>query len=567
MSRITPAVARNPIMDILGVFRREFYAAGIFSAVSNLLMLTPTLYMLQVFDRVMTSGSGFTLIAVSLITIFLFLMMAIAEASRSRMLVRAGVRFDSLLNTQIFRASFQASLNRSGRNPAEAFTDLTNLRQFLSTNGIFAFFDAPWAPIYIGVCWLLHPLLGLTCLIFSAILVVVAVFSHYMTKTLNATALETGMKTAGFVQAKLKNAEAIESMGMLGGLFERWLKLHDENVDLLTRSQDITQRVQAFSRFMQYVQQTLMMAVGAILVVEGSLTPAEMIATNFLMQRALAPVQLIVASWKGFITARLSYARLGQLLEENGGVGGTRPVSEPIAGKITLKDLVATAPGRSEPILKEISGEIAPGEIIAVIGPSGSGKTTLARSLLGIWPHSSGEILIDDVPVSEWNRTELGPYLGYLPQDIELFDGTIAENIGRLGKVDSKLVIAAARAAGVHEMILRFPAGYDTPMGVAGNLLSAGQRQRIALARALYGEPSLLVLDEPNANLDDAGETALLQAMQNFKALGKTIIAVSHRGGIVGLADRILILNQGRLQAFGPRDVLLKPVEVVAAQA
>ena len=567
MNAAVAPTPQNPIVDILRIFRREFYAAGVFSAVSNFLMLTPTLYMLQVFDRVMSSGSGFTLIAVSLITMFLFLMMAIAEASRSRMLVRAGVRFDSLLNTQIFRASFRASLNRSGRDPAEAFTDLTNLRQFLSTNGIFAFFDAPWAPIYIGVCWLLHPLLGLTCLVFSAILLVVAVVSHHLTKQLNAAALETGMKTAGFVQAKLKNAEAIESMGMLGGLFDRWLGLHDENVNILTRSQDITQRVQAFSRFMQYVQQTLMMAVGAILVVQGSLTPAEMIATNFLMQRALAPVQLIVASWKGFITARLSYDRLGRLLQENGGEGGSRAVESPIKGKVDLHDLVATAPGREEPILKGISAEIEPGEIIAVIGPSGSGKTTLARCLLGIWPHSSGQILLDDVPVADWDRTQLGPHLGYLPQDIELFEGTIAENIGRLGNVDSKLVIAAARSAGVHEMILRFPSGYDTPMGIAGSLLSAGQRQRIALARALYGEPSLLVLDEPNANLDDAGEAALLQAMQNFKAMGKTIIAVSHRGGIVGLADRILILNQGRLQAFGPRDVLLKPVEVVAAQA
>jgi len=252
------------------------------------------------------------------------------------------------------------------------------------------------------------------------------------------------------------------------------------------------------------------------------------------MQRALAPVQLVVASWKGFITARLSYDRLGALLKDNGGVGGSRAVESSIQGKLTLRELVATAPGREEPILKGISADIEPGEIIAVIGPSGSGKTTLARSILGIWPHSAGEILLDDVPVGDWDRTQLGPHLGYLPQDIELFDGTIAENIGRLGNVDSKLVIAAARAAGVHEMILRFPSGYDTPMGIAGSLLSAGQRQRIALARALYGEPSLLVLDEPNANLDDAGEAALLQAMQNFKAMGKTIIAVSHRGGIVG---------------------------------
>ena len=567
MNAPTMVTSRNPIRDILAKFRREFYAAGVFSAVSNLLMITPTLYMLQVFDRVMTSGSGFTLIAVSLITLFLFFMMAVAESARAQMLVRAGVRFDTLLNTQIFRASFQASLKRSGRDPAESFADLTNLRQFLSTNGVFAFFDAPWSPIYIGVCWLLHPLLGLTCLVFSVMLVVVAFVSHRLTKKLNEAALESGMKTSGFVQAKLKNAEAIESMGMMSGLFSRWLGLHNEHVDILTRSQDITQRVQAFGRFLQYAQQTLIMAVGAVLVVDGLLTPAEMIATNFLMQRALAPVQLIVASWKGAVTAKLSYDRLGQLLQEEGGAPGAHPVDAPIEGRLSLQQLVAMAPGREEPILKGLSAEIEPGEIIAIIGPSGSGKTTLARSLLGIWPYRQGKVLLDGVSIDAWDRTQLGPHLGYLPQDIELFDGTIAENIGRLGKVDSELVIAAARAAGVHEMILRFPAGYDTPMGVAGNLLSAGQRQRIALARALYGEPSLLVLDEPNANLDDAGEAALLQAIQRFKAMGKTIIAVSHRGGIVGLADRILILNQGRIQAFGPRDELLKPSTVVAAQA
>jgi ATP-binding cassette subfamily C exporter for protease/lipase len=556
----------NPIAGLLGVFRGELLAVGVFSLVANLLMLTPTLYMLQVFDRVMTSGNDLTLIAVSLVTLFFFAIMAVAEWARSRVLVRAGVRFDTALNTEVFRASFEASLNKAGRNPGEAFADLTNLRQFLSTNGVFAFFDAPWVPIYIAVAWLMHPWLGIASILFAVMLVLVAWGGHLYTRALHTSVLEAGMRSNGFVQSKLRNAEAIEAMGMLPSLFARWRAVHLTHLDAMASNQDKTQRVQAVTKFLQYSQQSLMIGIAAMLVIRGEISMGAIIASNMLMARALAPVQMLVGSWRGFMAAKLSYQRLGTLLTEHPARAG-RALTAPPKGQLTLRGLVARADGREAPILQGLDAEFSAGELLVVLGPSGSGKTTLARCLLGIWPLTEGEVLLDGVPIGEWNRGQLGPYLGYLPQDIELFDGSIGDNIARFGTAVPEQIITAAKAANVHEMILRFPQGYDTPMGLAGSQLSAGQRQRIALARALYGEPTLIVLDEPNANLDDAGEAALMQAVQALRAKGCTVVVISHRGGLVNLADRLLILNQGRIQALGPREALLARQSAVGAAA
>ncbi len=519
-------------------------------------MLTPTLYMLQVFDRVMTSGNDLTLIGISLVTLFFFAIMAVAEWARSRVLVRAGVRFDAALNTEVFRASFEASLNKAGRNPGEAFADLTNLRQFLSTNGVFAFFDAPWVPIYIAVAWLMHPWLGLASILFAVMLVLVAWGGHLYTRALHTSVLEAGMRSNGFVQSKLRNAEAIEAMGMLPSLFTRWRAIHLTHLEAMASNQDKNQRVQSVTKFLQYSQQSLMIGIAAMLVIRGEISMGAIIASNMLMARALAPVQMLVGSWKGFMAARLSYQRLGTLLTAYPAKIG-RALTAPLEGQITLRGLIARAEGRETPILQGLDAEIPSGELLVVLGPSGSGKTTLARCLLGIWPLTEGEVLLDGVPIGDWDRAAIGPCLGYLPQDIELFDGSIGDNIARFGTPEPSMIIAAAKAANVHEMILRFPQGYDTSMGLAGSQLSAGQRQRIALARALYGEPALIVLDEPNANLDDAGEAALMQAVQALRAKGCTLVVISHRGGLVTLADRLMILNQGRIQAFGPREALL----------
>jgi len=550
----------KPLQAVLWQFRREFFVVGVFSMVANLLMLTPTIYMLQVFDRVMVSQSGLTLIAVSLIALFFFVVMAFAEWSRSRLLVRAGVRFDEMLNSKVFNASFEASLNQAGRKPAEAFSDLTNVRQFLTGNGIFAFFDAPWTPIYIAVAWMLHPWLGMLAVVFSLFLILIAWGGHHYTKSGNEKSMESGNKVNAFVQSKLRNAEVVEAMGMVDSLRRRWLNQHRQQLDVHARSMDRNHRFQSLTKFVQYSQQSLMLGAGAVLVIRGELSPGAMIAANILMARALQPMQLMVGTWKSFITARLAFHRLETLLvayPER--VGQT--VNETPKGQVSLQSLVAKVSGREQPILKGLNAEFSAGEIVVILGPSGSGKSTLARCLVGVWSEIEGRVLLDGVSIDAWDRFELGPHLGYLPQDVELFEGSIAENIARFGEVDPNKVIEAAQRAGIHDMILHFPQGYDTPMGVAGGLLSGGQRQRIALARAMYGNPALLVLDEPNANLDDVGEVALLQAVRNLKSLGKTVFLISHRTSIVGVADRLLIMANGQIQTQGPRTEVLAALQ------
>ena len=349
-------------------------------------------------------------------------------------------------------------------------------------------------------------------------------------------------------------------MGMVSHLYRKWAERNVMAMGAALHAQAVSGRVLAWSKFVRYTQQSLALGGGALLVIQGELSPGAMIAANVLTTRALAPIDLMVGTWAGFLSAKDAYARLTDLLDAHP-VREKAPMGITPKGDVVLKDVVASAPGRKEPILRGVSALMPAGTVTVVLGASGSGKSTLARVLLGIWPHSSGEVLLDGQAILNWDRMELGPHVGYLPQDIELFDGSIAENIARAGQVVSEKVIAAAEASGLHQMILRFPKGYDTPMGEAGSLLSGGQRQRIGLARALYGEPALVVLDEPNANLDDEGEAALVRAVQGLKAKGKTVVLISHRPGIVGVADRLLILQQGAVQASGPRDGVLAALQ------
>jgi ATP-binding cassette subfamily C exporter for protease/lipase len=547
---------RSELTATLWAFRQEFLIVGILSFFTNLLMLAPTLYMLQIFDRVLTSQSEMTLLAVSLITLFLFGVMACSEWLRSRVLVRAGMRFDEQLSTRVFNASFEAYLSQSSSSPSRAFGDLIQIRQFLTGNGIFALFDAPWAPIYIAVTFFLHPWLGVLALIFAVIQAALAWFGHRHTVAPTEEAALAGSETSSYLQSKLRNAEVLESMGMIGNLQKRWNRQYQAWMGKNSSAQGLTHRVTAWSKFIRYSQQSLSLGAGALLVIDGQLSPGAMIAANVLMARALAPIDQLVGTWRGFVTSRAAFGRLEKLLldypERDPALTRVAPT-----GAITLRHVVASAEGRPTPILKNISFAVPAGTVVAVLGPSGSGKSTLARVMVGIWPDAAGEVLLDDMPLEKWSRTELGPHLGYLPQDVELFEGSIAENIARLGEVDSAKVIAAARSAGMHEMILRFPKGYDTPIGEAGGLLSGGQRQRIGLARAIYGEPSLIVLDEPNANLDDAGETALLRTVLELKAKGKTVFLITHRPGAVAVADRLMILRDGEIFADGPKEAVL----------
>ena len=555
---------RCELAQALWTFRREFRVVGVFSMVANVLMLSPTLYMLQVYDRVMVSRSELTLLAMSLITLFLFCVMAFAEWMRSRVLVRSGVRLDAMLGTRVFNASFEANLAPSGVSPARSFGDLIQIRQFLTGNGILAFFDTPWTPVYMAVLFILHPMLGWLALFFAAVQGALAWFGHRSTVAPAEEASRASGEASMYLQGKLRNAEVLEPMGMVHNLRPRWAQRHDQAQLLQGRAQALTHRITAWSKFIRYAQQSLALGAGALLVIDGQLSPGGMIAANVLMTRALAPIDMLVGTWRGFIGARGAFGRLEALL-------AAHPERDPALsrvapqGAITLREVVAVAPGRAEPILKGVNLAVAPGTVTVVLGPSGSGKSTLARCMVGIWPGVSGEVLLDGLPISGWDRNELGPYLGYLPQDIELFEGSIAENIARFGEVSSEKVIAAARSAGLHEMILRFPKGYDTPIGEAGNLLSGGQRQRIGLARAVYGDPVLVVLDEPNANLDDVGEAALVRTVQELKAKGRTVFLITHRPGIVAVADRLLILRNGMVQTEGPRDEVLASMR--AAQA
>jgi len=557
----------SELLDTVLAFKSEFLLVGLLSAVANLLMLTPTIYMLQVFDRVMVSQNELTLVAVSLIALILFGAMALAEWGRSRILVDAGVRFDERLGTRIFNASFESHLSDpSGgkgqaaalRSPARSFNDLLQLRQFLTGNGIFAFFDVPWVPIYIAVCFFLHPLIGWLSVLFALIQLSMAWLSHRLSAQPAEAAQIAQVDVSQYVQNKVRNVEVIESMGMVSNLRAQWWRRHTHGLEAGSTVADLTHRLAATSKFVRYSQQSLALGAGALLVIDGQITPGAMIATNVLMSRALAPIDLLVGSWRTAITASDSFKRLRTLLHahpEDDLEPGLRR-AEP-GGEVVLRNIVATAPGRPLPILNNINLTIPNGQVLVVLGASGSGKSTLARVILGIWADLKGEVLLDGLPISSWNRAELGPYLGYLPQDIELFDGTVGENIARFGDVDSEQVIAAATSAGLHEMILRFPRGYDTPMGEAGSVLSGGQRQRIALARAIYGAPALVVLDEPNANLDDAGEVALANTVKTLRELGSTVVLISHRQGVITLADRLLIMANGQVSAEGPRDAVL----------
>ncbi|MCG8431192.1 MAG: type I secretion system permease/ATPase, partial [Candidatus Omnitrophica bacterium] len=524
----------------LWMFRRELLWIGVFSFIANILMLTPTIYLLQIYDRVLTGRSELTLLVVTLFLITFFGFMTFAEWIRSRLLVQTGVRIDEELNSRVFNATFEAYLRQVRRNPVEAFSAMTTLRQFLTGQGILAIFDSPWTVIYIIVIFLLHPLLGLLSVLFACIQLGLTWMSHRATVEDIEHATRADADSAVFVQSKLRNIEPLHAMGMLGNMKRRWFEVHERSLDDSGVSLEKLNRQQSTIKFVRFTMQSLTLGAAALLVIDGRLTPGAMIASSVLMTRALQPLDLLVSSWKLFVQAKMAFSLLESVLDEFPERIAGKDHGDP-AGNLTIQKLSATVPGRRTPILDDISADIPSGRVLVMIGPSGSGKSTLARCMVGVWPDVEGGVLIDGEPVESWDRRELGPHIGYLPQDIELFEGSIAENIARFGKVDPEKVVEAARRTGIHEMILRFPAGYDTEIGEAGSMLSAGQRQRLGLARAIYGNPAIIVLDEPNANLDDVGDHALLQAIEELKKQGKTVVVISHRPYIVKVADLLLI--------------------------
>lgn len=550
LSRISAFSRRSELSRFLCTFRREFCTALNFTALINVLMLTPTLYMLQIFDRVLVSYSGFTLVAVTLMLLFFLGVMSFSEWVRARLLIRLGVRLDMELNPRVFARAFE--LKNEGKESAHLFGDLTRIRQFLTGKGLLAFLDAPWTPIYIVTLFFLHPWLSILAIVFCLILGGVAYISSLVMQEPLEESMRANQWESRYLEGKLRHAAAVESMGMLGNMLQLWLRRHLKSLVCGRRGQDAQARAQSLTRFVRLFQQSLSLGAGAVLVIHGEISPGAMIAANVLMNRATHPIDVLVNTWRDILAARTSFLNLEAALE-NPFAGKPVAIAEnaPRGAALRLVNAQAVSARRATPILRDISLEIPSGMALGVVGASASGKSTLARLILGIWPEMEGEAYLDGVPVRELERVSLGSHLGYLPQDVELFEGSIAENIARFGEMDADKVIAASRQADIHDMILRFPEGYDTQIGDGGRFLSGGQRQRIGLARAIYGNPRLVVLDEPNANLDDAGERALLRVVLALKQNGTTLVLISHRSQILAVMDGVLTLEQGRIARLG----------------
>jgi ATP-binding cassette subfamily C exporter for protease/lipase len=546
----------NELILAVRAHRTALLGVALFSGVINLLYLAPSIYMLQVYDRVLASRSEFTLVVLTLLIIGLYALMAFLENFRSAVLIRVGNALDEVLSKRVFTAAFERNLRMGSGNAAQAMSDLTQLRQFATSNGLFAFLDAPWFPIYLIVIYFFHPWLGAFSLVAAILLAAMTVISDRSSKAPLAESNQAAIAANQYVNSNLRNAEVIEAMGMLPNLMRRWYQLQSKMLERQSFASDRAGTTVAVTKMIRLTLQSGILGFGAYLVLEGQATAGIMIAASILMGRALAPVELLIGSWKGFVGAKASYQRLVELLNEH----PVREVGMPLPrpqGVLVAENVYVTPPRAQAAVLKGLNFSFGPGEIIGIIGPSASGKSTLARAMVGIWPAQVGKVRLDGVDIFQWNKFEVGPAIGYLPQDVELFDGTLAENICRFGEVDSEKVIAAAQACGLHDMILHFPQGYDTRIGEAGGALSGGQRQRIALARAIYDTPAFIVLDEPNSNLDDLGEAALVNAVLEMKRRGSTVVLITHRTSVLRAVDKLMLLRDGQVQMFGPRDEVL----------
>jgi ATP-binding cassette subfamily C exporter for protease/lipase len=563
-SSARPAADREVRQVLLGL-RGAWVRLGAASFAVNLLALAPTLYMLQVYDRVMASQNTLTLLALSLVTAAMLIDMALAESWRTRWQVRTSLNLERTLSARVFDASARAGLNSLQAPGAQGLSDLTTLRQYLVGSGVYALFDSPWTPLYLGVLWLLHPLLAGTAVVFLLLQVGLAAWSQRAVAVPTEAVAAAARREQVLLRGTARHAEVAEALGMLPALRQHWAQRRTQQQGLGRRLHAVQQRQAGLSRVLRQVQQSASLAVGAWLVIQGDLSPGAMIAANVLMGKSLAPIDALVGSWKQALGAREAYGRIARLLAEYPDRPQAVLDGEP-AGHLALIDVRATAPGREAALIDGVNLAFTPGSVTALIGPSGAGKSTLARIAVGIWPELSGEVTLDGHPMAELDRDWLGRHIGYLPQDIELFDGSVAENICRFTRPDPAQVIAAAQACGLHEALLRLPQGYDTQVGVAGHLLSGGMRQRIALARAVYGAPHLVVLDEPNANLDEAGEAGLARLVQTLKLQGSTVLIVSHRPAVLSVTDRIVVLKNGRVQLDGPRDQVLAQIQPSAVR-
>ena len=526
------------------------------SLVLNLVLLVPALYMVQVFDRVFASRSLETLAMLTGIATVALVLGYCMDRVRARALAWAGSALDRRLSPLALAGVLRQAAAAGGRPDTDALRDIAQLRGFLSGTGIQALFDAPWLPVFLLVIALMHPVLGLTAAIGAGLLAGLAVLTATLTREPTEDALRRSRATSRHAEALARNAEVIIGMGMTAAVVASWQARHGELLAAQARLGATSARLSSAARIARQALQVAMLAIGAWLVVGTAASPGIMVAATILLGRALQPAEQLITGWKALVNARGAWQRLIARADLPSSADGDLALPDPI-GRVEVERVVFHMASGRPALIKGVAFALEPGESLGIVGPSASGKTTLLRLLLGIWRAQSGVIRLDGADVSRWNRDALGRHVGYLPQDVELFAGTVAENIARLGALDSAKVVAAAELAHAHEMILRLPDGYDTQIGAGGALLSGGQRQRIALARALYGVPRLVVLDEPNANLDGEGELALAAALKALKALGVTVILVGHRPSMVSQLDKLAVLKDGALEAFGATSAIL----------
>ncbi|MHC2335469.1 type I secretion system permease/ATPase [Bradyrhizobium sp. USDA 4454] len=557
----------DELRRLLQTCQAYFVTAGIFSLAINLLYLAGPLYMLQVYDRVISSASEITLLMLTIALLLAFTALAGLDAVRARVLTRASIRLDRNIAARLMTAIIGRS--SAGGARSQALRDFDTFRQFVTGTGIHAIFDLPWAPIYIAVIFVLHPALGAFALGSSVLLVLMALLSEWLVKLPLTESNEAAARSYGFTEMSLRNTEVVRAMGMTKGLLQRWRRDRDRMLERQVAASDRAATIQSLIRFLRLAMQSLILGLGAYLVIERLTTVGSMFAASILLGRALQPVEQIVGSWRSLVSARAAFLRIRELLASDpvreAGLSLPRP-----KGRLSVEALSFVPPGTSKPILRGVTFSIEAGEVLGIIGPSGAGKSTLARHLVGVLTPSAGAVRLDGADVSTWVRKAASGHVGYLPQDIELFADTVAANVSRFEEKTDSEVILAAQLAGVHEMIVRLQSGYDTQVGEGGAILSGGFRQRIGLARAVYGNPSFVVLDEPSSNLDAEGDEALSDCIVQLKKRGTTVVIISHRPATISVVDKILVLREGLAEMFGPRleimSRLTRPVPLHAVQ-
>lgn len=546
--------------------RPAFLVVGFFSLFVNLMMLIAPVYMMQVYDRVLTSQSADTLLMLTLLAVGLLLLSGAVDAARSRLLVRISSDLDSKLSPELFAGAFRITGDGGQNSASQPLSDFDKVRMFLTGPGILALFDGPWVPIYLTIIFLLHPLLGLVALGGAILIFLIALTSELSTRHSLQKAGNFSRSSRNYVDSFFRNSEAIRAMGMLPQLQQRWRSQHDRGIGWQALASDRMGTLQASAKTLRMGLQIAILGFGAWLALAQEISPGAMIAASIIMGRALAPVEASIAQWRNFVEARGALSRLKLHLSEMDANENNKATQLPAPkGHLTLENVGLKLAGVEKPVLRAVSFELRPGEMLGVVGPSGAGKSSLAKLIVGAKAASVGEVRIDGAAIDAYSREALGPYIGYLPQDSELLVGTVAENIARFGPHDSKKIVAAAKLANAHDMILALPHGYETMLGEGGRNLSGGQRQRIGLARAVYGDARVIVLDEPNSNLDSEGEAALKTTLTGLKNLGRTVVAIVHKPSLLAEADRVLLLRDGLIESFGKRNDVIAKLKVASS--